>query len=160
MNDKPAATVPDFNFDPIEDPQKPDRQAEVARTRDAFEKSGYVPPEVKKEAAQSPEGEAKPKKPRAKQKPKKQETSETPEWRRPRGRPAGARQHRISMKTTEEHLAFMYAIADGRELVGAFEHALEALAREAVAENAYEGRPLPAEALKLAKSLADKAGQG
>ena len=147
MKDKSVATVPCFNFDPIDDLPKPDRTEEVSRTREAFSKSGYVPPELKGGKAA-----------RAQRIPqsKKKSTSETPTWRRPRGRPAGDRQYRISMKTTEDHLSFMYAIADGSELVGAFEHALEALARDVIADKIYNGRPVPADVMKLAISLAEK----
>ncbi len=162
---KPAVIVPNFSFDPVDEtPAKVEtREDEIAKTREAFKKADYVPPEVKNEdpkpvtasptpAASSP----KPAKKKATAKPAKAASDEVPAFRRRRGRPSGDRKHRISMKTTEPHLAFMYGIADGRELVGAFEHALEALAREVQSSGSYDGRKVPADILKLAGALVSK----
>jgi hypothetical protein len=149
----PIETVkPAFNFDPVEDPDNTEspqneREAFKAKTAEAFGKADYVPPNEK--AAQK-----RAVKTRTAKKPSTKPSVEKLPFRRPRGRPPGQRQHSLSVKTTEDHLAFLYGVAGRGELVGVLEAALEALAREVIEAGAYQGRTLEKEVLDRAKALA------
>lgn len=157
MNTQPKklANVPDFDFGDDAQDKSDGRRTEIEQTRAAFKKAGYFPPEESKQRGALPDESTANLQRENKERPAK----ETPPsvslttWRRSPGRPAGDRQHRISIKTTEKHLAFMYSIADGRKLVVAFERAIEALAREALGSGVYQERNITEETRVRAQAL-------
>lgn len=144
----PIETVkPTFNFDPVDEPEDAksihsERETFKAKTAEAFVKADYVPPDEKPAQKQ-----------RTKSQTAKKPSVEKLPFRRPRGRPPGQRQHSLSIKTTENHLAFLYGIAGHGELVGVLEAALEALAREVNESGFYQGRSLEQPVLDRAKAL-------
>lgn len=84
----------------------------------------------------------------------------TPEtdFRRRRGRPTGIRHEHFSVRTTEEHLRFLYSLTDlGRgTVVGGFEHAVSRLAEAVLEDPHYKGVPVHEETLALARALLEK----
>ncbi|WP_226583150.1 hypothetical protein [Acuticoccus sediminis] len=138
-----------FSFDPADvEPDDLERERFKDKNRRAFERADYVPPELRT----APE----PRAPRASPAPSpapKPAAPKVPSFRRQRGRPAGERQHRVSFKSTEPHLAALYAIAGQGELVGVFEHAVELLAREVADSERYAGRPVDREAMEAVHQL-------
>ena len=116
-----------FSFDPAELDSEDERQRFKEKNREAFQRADYTPPDAEsgnKAPAKSIETKASAKTVT------KTAPPAVPNFRRQRGRPAGDRRYRISFKSTEQHLATLYAIAGQGELVGAFERAVELLARE------------------------------
>lgn len=87
-------------------------------------------------------------------------STRTPEtdFRRRRGRPAGIRHEHFSVRTTEEHLRFLYSLTDlGRgTVVGGFEHAIARLAEAVLEDPEYKGIPVHEETLALARALLKK----
>lgn len=148
----PLETVkPAFNFDPDEeteltDPASDEREAFKAKTAEAFGKANYVPPEgtpVQKRVSTK----------RSSENGKNKSSDDKLPFRRPRGRPKGHRKHSLSVKTTEHHLAFLYAVAEQGELVGVLEAALEALAREVTQTGQFQGNSLNKKVIDRAKTL-------
>lgn len=150
----PIETVkPAFNFDPVEEPEDTkllhtERETFKATTAEAFGKADYVPPDEKPAQKQRTKSQT------SKKSSNKPSVEKLP-FRRPRGRPPGQRQHSLSIKTTEDHLAFLYGVAGQGELVGVLESALEALAREVIESGLYQGRSLEQEILDRAKALVE-----
>ena len=148
----PFETVkPAFNFDPAEETDavaspSDEREAFKAKTAEAFGKADYVPPDEKPVKARAVKQRSAPKK-------TTKGSDEKLSFRRPRGRPRGHRKHSLSVKTTEQHLAFLYAVADQGELVGVLEAALEALAREVIQTGDFQGASLNDGVLAKAKEL-------
>lgn len=128
-----------FSFDPA-DVEADERARFKAANRKAFEAADYMPPETKSVPSPDP-ARGRPAVPKV------------PSFRRPRGRPAGERQYRISFKSTELHLAALYGIAGQGELVGVFERAVELLAIEIARSGRYDGRALDDEARAAVEAL-------
>ena len=78
-----------------------------------------------------------------------------PEWRRRPGRPRSSRRHALTLKSTERHLRFLYALTEVEDglLVEAVEDGLVALAERVLREGAWRGHALSEEARDLAEEL-------
>ncbi|MDJ0686795.1 MAG: hypothetical protein QNJ84_19095 [Alphaproteobacteria bacterium] len=157
MNDK-KPTVPAFSFDEMDEEedraQRRRRDDEKARNRDAFRRANYVPPEERDTSQLAIATNAKSVSGATKSQSRKSLAPQKPTFlKRRQGRPAGDRTLKFSVKTTERHLEVLYEIAGNGELVGAFEDAIEALAREVFSSGEYRGRKVERDVITKAKNL-------
>ena len=87
----------------------------------------------------------------------KADAKRTPEsdFRRRRGRPTGIRHEHFSVRTTEEHLRFLYSLTDlgPGTVVGGFEYAIARVAEAVLEDPQYKGVRVHEETLELARAL-------
>ena len=119
------------------------QQAAVRAAADMLSKANGAPKEKKR-----------PGRPRAVPKPEVSGEAK-PEWRRRPGRPRSSRRHALTLKSTEKHLRFLYALTEVEDglLVEAIEDGLAELARRVLAEGEWRGHALSEEAEERARAL-------
>lgn len=83
------------------------------------------------------------------------------DFRRTRGRPSGDRHVSFSVRSTEEHLRFFYALTDigPGSLVDGFEDMIEHTARRVLEDPTYRGYPVPEPILELAADVLKHTGE-
>tara|TARA_R110002096_G_scaffold14761_8_gene52016 strand:+ start:2707 stop:3198 length:492 start_codon:yes stop_codon:yes gene_type:complete len=80
------------------------------------------------------------------------------DFRRSRGRPSGDRHLSFSVRSTERHLRFFYALTEigPGGLVDGFETMIEQTARQLLEEPTYRGYPVPESILEYARELLER----
>ena len=160
-----------LNFGPIDEDAPPsssvrEQQEMVRATAAEMSRVNGAPKEGKKPSSSSEavvpahgagESAVRTSTPKTRSRPRKKTdptVAPKPEWRRRAGRPRSQRQHPMTLKSTEEHLKFLYMLTeDNGLLIDGIEDGIVLLAEKIIRQKTWRGRAAPDEAVQAAQEL-------